>query len=428
MGLKFKDYLLKDCLEIIIDYRGKTPKKLGGVWAEEGHYRAISAKNIKNNKLVNSDLIKTVDKDIYLKWMKEEIQKEDILLTSEAPLGETVFWDSDEKIVLSQRVFGLRTKKDILYPKYLWAFMQSRFFKHEITSRESGTTVTGIRRSELEKVKIKLPEYKIQKFIGDLFYNVTTKIKTNEEIQASIDRTSQLLFKHWFIDFEFLNEHGQPYKSSGGEMVESELGEIPKGWSVYRLDEFVESISNSIKKKEQPFARFLNTSDILNGEVMYKELAEVKSMPGQAKKLIQKDDILYSEIRPKNKRHAYINFDAGEYVVSTKLMVLRVNKEIYSSKTLYQWLASDEAINEFQQLAEDRSGTFPQITFSTISHYKFAVPPAGVKKHLFEPLELMVDQRLNLIDENKKLEELRNTLLPKLLSGEIEIPDDLEVE
>ena len=184
--------------------------------------------------------------------MKKEVSKNNILLTSEAPLGESLFWDSDEKIVLSQRVFGLKPNTDIVNPKYLFAYLQTPKFKHELTSRESGTTVTGIRRKELEKTIIEVPSQNIQKFIGDLFYITNKKIKNNQNIIANLEELSQTLFKRWFVDFEFPDENGNPYKSNGGEMVDSELGAIPKGWNVKNLDDIANYMNGLAMQKFKP--------------------------------------------------------------------------------------------------------------------------------------------------------------------------------
>lgn len=401
--MEFKDILLKDCLELIIDYRGKTPKKLGGDWAKKGKYRAISAKNIKNNKLVNIDSIKTVDEDIYIKWMKEEIKKEDILLTSEAPLGETVLWDSDEKIVLSQRVFGLRAKKDVLYPRYLWAFMQSRFFKHEITSRESGTTVTGIRRSELEKVKIKLPEYHIQKFIGDLFYYITSKIKANEEIQESIEKISQLLFRHWFINFEFPNEHGQAYKSSGGKMVESELGRIPADFNIGIIKDFCElKYGKALTKKNRiPGPYPVYGSGGVTGT--HKEYL----IKGPGLIIGRKGSIgtLYLESN---------NF----YPIDT---VYYVESEVYSINFLYQFFKQYDFRNA------NNDSAVPGLNRDFVYNTKSIIPDIKVVKEFEKIIDPMYEKMSNLLAENQKLSQLRDTLLPRLLSGELEIPDELVV-
>ncbi|URM31592.1 restriction endonuclease subunit S [Cytobacillus firmus] len=425
--MKYNIKTLGDCVELVIDYRGKTPKKLGGDWSEvKDGYRALSAKNIKEQKLVNKDSIRYLSEELYRKWMKEEVIKGDLLLTSEGPLGESLLWDSDEKIVLSQRLFAIRPKKEVLYPKFLAAFAQSSFFRYELEARATGTTVLGIRQPELLKTKLILPPMEVQKFIGDLHYNINSKLRANEEIIDQLESIAQSLFENWFINFEFPNEEGKQYKSSEGDMVDSELGKIPKGWKIWSLNELVDNISQSIKKKEKKQAIFLNTSDILEGEFLHSNYSDTSQMPGQAKKLIQKDDILYSEIRPANKRFAYVDFDAKDYVVSTKLMVLRTKQEIFSSKCLYLFLKNIKTIEQLQRAAESRSGTFPQITFKEISLFKFALPEKGFFDGNYKILEHLVDLQLNLIRENQVFRSLRNTLIPKLLSGEIQIPLEKE--
>ena len=109
--LKFYSCDLSDVVELVIDYRGKTPKKLGADWSDNG-YRALSAKNIKTGYIVQPESIRFVDENLYKKWMKDEIKRGDILITSEAPFGQIYYWDSDEKIVLSQRIFGLRIRNN----------------------------------------------------------------------------------------------------------------------------------------------------------------------------------------------------------------------------------------------------------------------------------------------------------------------------
>ena len=115
--------LLGECVETVIDHRGLTPKKLQGDWSQVG-YRAISAKNIKNGMLVNEGSMKRVDSVLYKRWMTEEIERGSIFITSEAPFGEVLYWDSDEKLVLSQRVFGLKARSSICDARYLYYWMR----------------------------------------------------------------------------------------------------------------------------------------------------------------------------------------------------------------------------------------------------------------------------------------------------------------
>lgn len=181
---KWEEYTVADIISTIIDYRGKTPKKLGGNWSNSG-YRALSAKNIKTGKIVQADSIRYVSEEMYRNWMKEEIQKEDILITSEAPFGQIFFWNSDEKIVLSQRLFAIRVNKHF-YPKYIYFYMTSPLFQIELDGRSTGTTVVGLRQPELLKCKVYAPEYQEQKRIADTLWCLEQKLITNEAINDNL--------------------------------------------------------------------------------------------------------------------------------------------------------------------------------------------------------------------------------------------------
>ncbi|HCH2082283.1 TPA: restriction endonuclease subunit S [Vibrio parahaemolyticus] len=141
---------------MIIDHRGKTPKKLGSDWVEEG-YPAISAKNIKSKKIVRPDTIRFIDEATYKKWMKEPLIKGDIIMTSEAPMGELYFFDGSEDFCLSQRLYGLRANSDVCSPEFLFNWLQTTKAKADMEGRASGTTALGIKQAELRKVKILTP-------------------------------------------------------------------------------------------------------------------------------------------------------------------------------------------------------------------------------------------------------------------------------
>lgn len=140
----------------------------------------------------------------------------------------------------------------------------------------------------------------------------------------------------------------------------------------HKLGEFIDTISETSTIKKQQVV-LINTSDVENGKVLNHKYTENKNLKGQFKKRFRKDDILYSEIRPKNKRFAYVDFDASDYIASTKLMVLR-NKGNIDNTFLYQLLKSNKIINQLQLLAESRSGTFPQITFNELANVEIEIP------------------------------------------------------
>lgn len=184
--MEFKEYKLEDIIKEIIDYRGKTPKKLGGNWAKSG-IKAISAKNIKTGKIVQPETIRFVDENLYKKWMKQEVEKGTILITSEAPFGEIFYWDSEEKIVLSQRIFGLKIKQEY-NSKFIYYYMVTKKFQDELKTRATGSTVTGLRQSELLKCKVMIPEKKEQDRIVNILSNIDEKIKINNQISQKLNR------------------------------------------------------------------------------------------------------------------------------------------------------------------------------------------------------------------------------------------------
>lgn len=131
----------------------------------------------------------------------------------------------------------------------------------------------------------------------------------------------------------------------------------------------------------------INTSDVLEGQVLNHDRVPNVNLRGQFKKTFQQDDILYSEIRPKNKRFAYIDFCPTDYIASTKLMVLRANRTKVLPKYLYYFLKNDVTIAELQMLAETRSGTFPQITFTELANLSIPVPPIADQETIIDILE-----------------------------------------
>ncbi|MDD2200531.1 MAG: restriction endonuclease subunit S [Bacteroidales bacterium] len=190
-------------------------------------------------------------------------------------------------------------------------------------------------------------------------------------------------------------------------------------WKDCRLGEFVESISETYKFKPGEEVIFLNTSDILFGKVLNKNPENSAQLPGQAKKRIQKGDFLFSEIRPANGRYAYIDFEAQKYVVSTKLMVLRCNKNI-DVNFFRLFLTSNETLDYLQMIAEDRSATFPQITFDHISSLEITLPPLATQKAIAEVLSSLDDKIDLLHRQNKTLEQMAETLFRQWFVEEAE--------
>ena len=157
------------------------------------------------------------------------------------------------------------------------------------------------------------------------------------------------------------------------------------------VGEVCSSISDTYREKKN-MVTLINTSDVLEGRVLNHERVPNSNLKGQFKKTFQRDDVLYSEIRPQNRRFAYVDFSPIDYIASTKLMVIRAKKDVVSPKYLYYFLKNSSTVAELQLLAETRSGTFPQITFSEVANLTIPVPPLAVQEVIVQTMQCLEDK------------------------------------
>ena len=179
--------------------------------------------------------------------------------------------------------------------------------------------------------------------------------------------------------------------------------------SLVYLDELCDSVSETFDKNTKSIV-LINTSDVFNGKILNHEFVPNQNIKGQFKKLFQKNDILYSEIRPANKHYAFVDFNSKDYVASTKLMVLRPKKEKIRPKYLYYILKNKDVVNFLQGLAESRSGTFPQITFSELSTIDINLPSLENQDVIVNIVDNIEEKIECLENINKNLEELSSAL------------------
>lgn len=163
------------------------------------------------------------------------------------------------------------------------------------------------------------------------------------------------------------------------------------GTRYMHVGEVCSSISDTYRERKN-MVTLINTSDVLEGRVLNHERVQNFNLKGQFKKTFQQDDILYSEIRPQNRRFAYVDFSSIDYIASTKLMVIRAKADVVFPKYLYYFLKNSSTVAELQLLAETRSGTFPQITFSEVANLIIPVPPLAVQKVIVQTIQCLEDK------------------------------------
>lgn len=180
---------LNDCVETILDHRGKTPKKLGGDWTGNNDgILAISAKLVKAGKLVNLEKANKVDYALYEKWMPEKLKDGDILMTSEAPAGEFYFIYGKTDYCMSQRLFAIRANPLLVCPTYLYYELSKGHGYSQILGSLSGSTVFGIRQDVLRTIKVVIPELKLQQRFNQIVISQLKQVK-------SLDQENQQLTK-----------------------------------------------------------------------------------------------------------------------------------------------------------------------------------------------------------------------------------------
>ncbi len=252
----------------------------------------------------------------------------------------------------------------------------------------------GLSVKTLSKQEIYLPPLEKQKQVVEVLGRIDAKIEANAKLNGYLAELLEVLYGEYYLR--------------------------PQGYDVHwcELGSLCEPISKKHSFKDAELV-FLNTGDVERGLFLHSNYSPVADMPGQAKKSIEKGDILYSEIRPINRHYAYVNFPADDYVVSTKLMVLRANN--FDGRRLYQFLTLRKTVESLQQEAEGRSGTFPQIRFDILAKLQVPIAPAEVEEEYKSLIHVIYDLIDSNAEENGALSLLRDSLLPRLMSGEIDV-------
>ena len=420
--MEWKEVTLGEITNLVIDYRGKTPLKLGSSWSDSG-YRALSAKNIKTGQIVAEDSIRFVDEELYRKWMKDEVKKGDILITSEAPFGQIYYWDSDEKIVLSQRLFDVRLNDEVCH-KYVYYFMTSHRYQKNLEGRATGTTVTGLRQPELLKSTILLPPLSAQRSISSILSSLDRKIELNNKINADLEEMAQAIFKNWFVDFE-------PFKD--GKFVDSELGMIPEGWKVSQIADI---------------PHILETGKRPKGGAVEKGIPSVgaEHVKGMCAYDYSKNKYINCEFAAKLKTGKINGYELMIYKDGGKPGYFIPNFSIFGEGYPFENCYLNEHVFKLDFDGNKGFNIFCYFFFKTeqiMSYFnaqgaKAAIPGINKKDveniYIFSPDNESVikfgefayplfKQMLKNAIENRTLSTLRDTLLPRLMSGELEVPE-----
>ena len=344
-------------------------------------------------------------------------KKGSVLLSVRAPVGEVNIADKD--ICIGRGLMSINGENNT------FIFYLLKAFKNYVVNRETGTVYGSVTRDDIAKIRFPFPPLPEQRAIAKILSDLDAKIELNQQMNKTLEAIGQAIFKHWFVDFEFPNEEGKPYKSSGGEMVyNEELGkEIPKGWNVKELKEIVSRLgpgTNFQPKRTDVGIPFLNVKNISNG---FLDLSDVKYISKEDYYLVHKSwkpeehDILISRIGTLGNVAVIRKEDLP---LSVHYNIIDIKPRELNYAFLYFLLTSQFFQKEFHLRKVQTVQEY--ITIENVEKIKIALPDNNFLKEISKIfLNLLNKMEINYTSA-RTLSSLRDSLLPKLMSGKIRVP------
>ena len=391
---------------------GGTPsKKNKDFW--DGRIPWISARNLKSNFVYSSDI--TISELGLNNGSRLAPVKSILLLVrgsglfNDIPIGLV-----EKEVAFNQDLKCIQADSETVLPEYIfyWLLGSKQLLRSilEVTGIGAGKFDTKL----LQNLEIPLPSIEEQELIVKLCDSISRKIEINERISQLLENIAQVIFKQWFVDFEFPNEDSEPYKSSGGEMVESELGLIPKGWEVKELGEIIDihdskRIPLSKKEREKREKKYP-----YYGAASLMDYVDEFIFDGTYVLLGEDGTVVNEDGSP------VLQYVWGKFWVNNHAHVLSGKKGI-STNFLYILLSNlnvSGAITGAVQL---------KINQKNLKEMKIIMPnDMKLVSHFSDIVDKSFEKIRVKRDENKNLVLLRDSLLPKLMSGEIRVPLDEE--
>ena len=419
MSSEWKTLPLEDCLEALIDYRGKTPEKTSfGI-------PLITAKIIKSGRIETPT--EFIAKENYDSWMRRGIpQAGDVVLTVEAPLGE-VAQLGPEKIALAQRVVTLRGKKGLLDSTYLLYLLQSEEIQEKLKARATGTTVLGIKQSELRKVELNIPAIDFQERAAALLKVIDDRITLLRETNTTLEAIAQALFKSWFVDFDPVHAKQQGRAPEGMDaqtaalfpdsFEESELGMVPKGWRVGTLGDIAQTIKKQISSEQlHSGLNYVGLEHIPRKSLSLTAWDNAEGLES-AKAKFGVGDVLFGKLRPYFHKVVIAPVDG---VCSTDILVCAPKKPAYYGLVVMQ-LFSKELIDYADRLSN--GAKMPRVNWSDLAAYPLVIPPEEIASIYTKFSTEIFEKMQQGVHQMQTLANLHDTLLPRLISGQLRLPE-----
>jgi type I restriction enzyme S subunit len=390
----------------------------------------LSFKNVFNNSFVPeklSELVESNEKE----RLTCSIKRGDIFLTRTSETVKELGMSCVALTDFPNATFNGFTKRlrpnnnYQIVPEYVGYYLRSSKFRKEVTAMSSASTRASLNNEMIGRLKIVLPSQEEQKRIADVLSCLDSKIENLRRQNETLEKIAQTLFRHWFIDFEFPNADGKPYKSSGGAMLPSELGYIPESWGTFRLIETVEQLKPGTNYQPERVSQgipFINVKNIQNG---FLSLQNVKYITEEEYKRVHKswipeeNDILISRIGTLGNVGVIRKQDLP---VAVHYNNLNIKSKKISFQLLYFILKSD--FFQTQYHSKKMQSVQEYITVEEAGNLKIILPELPQALGDFERIfKNTFDKVRNNENQIQTLTKTRDLLLPKLMSGQIRVKE-----
>lgn len=382
--------------------------------------KKINSTNIKIDQYVSTENLMPYRGGLIIassmpKGRINEYRKRDILISNIRPYFKKI-WYAKHNGGCSADVLTVRSM-DNIDSKYLYYVLSDDYFFDYVMKGSKGTKMPRGDKNHIMQYRLRIPPLQEQKAIAKILSSLDDKIELNNKINRKLEEMAQVLYKQWFVDFEFPNEDGEPYKSSGGEMVESELGLIPKGWVVDSLTNIANFKNGLAVKKYAPSEDeksipVLKIKELRNGDC--DENSDRVTIDFPEDYIIQNGDLIFSWSGT-----LMVDFWTGK-VAGLNQHLFKIDSNKYDRWFYYFWVSYH--LTKFQNIASSMATTMGHIKRSDLKKSKVLIPTNEILYKGFELFEPLISKTIMNRNEINKLKKIRDTLLPKLMSGEIEVP------
>lgn len=350
-------------------------------------------------------LMRYVDKFLY--------DEESILIPRKGSLENLYyinrpFWTVDT-------LFWSKINKDLVIPKFLFYKLKTLNF----SNLNEGSAIPSLTTKTLNQIIVNIPDLETQEKIASILSALDDKIELNNEMSKTLEEMAQTLFKRWFIEFDFPNENGETYRSSGGKMVDSELGEIPEGWEVTKIENVVNikrgasprPIQDYISDNGIPWIKISDATSSIS-KFLNKTNEFIIEKGKEKSRFIERGTLILSNSATPG-IPMIVNLDA---CVHDGWLIFNEYKNITKEFLYYVLKYHKENI-----LALSNGSVFRNLKTDILKNYKIILPNLDLIILFNQSLEIIDKYIRNNVEEIQSLTEIRDTLLPKLMSGEVKL-------